>query len=204
MPRPRSDLRPRIITAARTLFLRDGVDGASLRAIARDAGTNIGMVYYYFPSKEDLFFEVVEDVYARILDDIGELVGAAANVESMLNGLSTRIGNMSPEEFAVVRILLREALGESPRLPRIVERFQRGHIPLIVGAVTDGVARGELTDRQPLPVVLMALVTSTAFPQLVRHLLVERLPELAGLFPDVSALTQASLDLALRGASGET
>jgi AcrR family transcriptional regulator len=38
--------------------LGDGVDGASLREIAREAGTNIGMVVYYFATKDDLFLAV--------------------------------------------------------------------------------------------------------------------------------------------------
>ncbi len=70
MGRTRSDLGPRIIEAARGRFLREGVDGASLRAIAADAGTSIGMVYYYFPTKDDLFFAVVEETYQHVLEDL--------------------------------------------------------------------------------------------------------------------------------------
>src|SRR4029077_6434218 len=55
MARPRSDIQPRIVRAARERFLAEGVDGASLRTIASDAGTNVGMVFYYFPTKDDLF-----------------------------------------------------------------------------------------------------------------------------------------------------
>ena len=46
MARPRGDIAPRILHAARKRFLVEGVDGASLRAIARDARTNKGMIYY--------------------------------------------------------------------------------------------------------------------------------------------------------------
>ena len=64
MARPRSDIQKRIVLAARTRFLADGVDGASLRHIARAARTSIGMVYYYFPTKDDLFLAVVEELLA--------------------------------------------------------------------------------------------------------------------------------------------
>ena len=70
MARPRSDIRPRIVDSARARFLSLGVDGASLREIARDAGTNIGMVAYYFPTKDDLFLAVVEEVYASEVADL--------------------------------------------------------------------------------------------------------------------------------------
>jgi AcrR family transcriptional regulator len=47
--------RQRIIDAARGRFMRDGYDGATVRAIAADAGVDVAMVYYFFDSKEGLF-----------------------------------------------------------------------------------------------------------------------------------------------------
>jgi AcrR family transcriptional regulator len=47
--------RQRIIDAARERFMRDGYDGATVRAIAGDAGVDVAMVYYFFDSKEGLF-----------------------------------------------------------------------------------------------------------------------------------------------------
>ena len=70
MARPRSDIGPRIVHAARRRFLVEGVDGASLRAIAHDARTSIGMIYYYFPTKDDLFLAVVEEMYVTVLADM--------------------------------------------------------------------------------------------------------------------------------------
>ena len=49
MARPATDLRLRVLAAARAAFEADGFDATSLRAIARGAGTTIGMIYYYFP-----------------------------------------------------------------------------------------------------------------------------------------------------------
>ena len=47
--------KQRIIDAARDRFMRDGYDGATVRAIAADAGVDVAMVYYFFDSKEGLF-----------------------------------------------------------------------------------------------------------------------------------------------------
>ena len=66
----RATFRADSSAAARERFLTEGVDGASLREIARDAGTSIGMVYYYFPTKDELFLAVVEEVYAKLLADL--------------------------------------------------------------------------------------------------------------------------------------
>src|SRR6185503_10603877 len=104
MPRPRSDIEPRILKAARARFLSDGVDGASLRTIARDAGTSIGMVYYYFPTKDDLFFAVVEEVYAKLLADMTLALEPNAPVEERMRRFYARVGAVSDAELATVQL----------------------------------------------------------------------------------------------------
>ena len=47
--------KQRIIDAARERFMRDGYEGATVRAIAADAGVDVAMVYYFFDNKEGLF-----------------------------------------------------------------------------------------------------------------------------------------------------
>jgi AcrR family transcriptional regulator len=47
--------RQRILDAARERFMRHGYEGATVRAIAADAGVDVAMVYYFFGNKEGLF-----------------------------------------------------------------------------------------------------------------------------------------------------
>src|SRR6266545_901848 len=105
MARPRTDIAPRILHAARARFLAEGVDGASLRAIARAAGTSIGMLYYYFSSKDDLFLAVVEEVYGALLADLARALAPDAPVEERIAALYQRIAAMSDEELSVIRLV---------------------------------------------------------------------------------------------------
>src|SRR4051812_29128316 len=116
MPRPRSDIEPRIVAAARERFLKEGVDGASLRAIASEAGTSIGMVYYYYPTKDDLFLAVIEQVYERVLADLERALAPQLPVPERLERLFQRLAQASDDEVKVVRLVLREALASSDRL----------------------------------------------------------------------------------------
>ncbi len=168
MPRPRTDIQPRILAAARARFLADGVDGASLRAIAREAGSNLGMLYYYFPSKDDLFLAVVEEVYGRLLADLTQALGPG-RFEERLGRLYDRFAAMSDHELEVVKLVIREVIGGSPRLGRLVERFQRGHLPLVIGALIDGMRQGAVRPDLPPPVVLMLTFAIGALPQIVRR-----------------------------------
>jgi AcrR family transcriptional regulator len=54
-----------IVAAALRLFLENGYEATTMRAIAKEAGVATGSAYYYFSSKEDLILEL----YARIQAD---------------------------------------------------------------------------------------------------------------------------------------
>lgn len=176
MARPRSDIKERAVAAARERFLADGVDGTSLRAIARDAGTSIGMLYYYFPTKDDLFLGVVEQVYSRLLDDLSQILESEHDPEKRLEAVFRRMGGVSQRELEVIRLVVREALVSSERRDQLVERFLRGHVPLILGTLEEGVQAGRLRDDVPLPVLMMCALAMGVVPQLVRRQIGERGP----------------------------
>ena len=50
-----ADTRGEIIEAATRVFAEKGYDGASLRAVAREAGVDPALVHHYFDGKADLF-----------------------------------------------------------------------------------------------------------------------------------------------------
>lgn len=197
MPRPKSDIDVRILHAARQRFLSEGVDGASLRSIAKDARTSIGMVYYYFPTKDELFLAVVEEVYERVLADLSAALSFDLPVVERIRRLYQRIGRLDDEERMVLRLVVREALVSSSRLESILSRFQRGHIPLVLRAVSDGVADGTLSrERHPL-LLLAALVSLGTVPQVFARMFAGRLP--LGALPEGPDLADELLQLLLEG-----
>jgi AcrR family transcriptional regulator len=54
--------RDRLLTAARTLFARQGYRGTSVKAITARARANLGAITYHYGSKESLYHEVLRDV----------------------------------------------------------------------------------------------------------------------------------------------
>jgi AcrR family transcriptional regulator len=57
--RRRRQSREEILDAARSVLLRRGLAGTTLEAVAREVGLSKAALYYYFPSKDALFFELV-------------------------------------------------------------------------------------------------------------------------------------------------
>jgi AcrR family transcriptional regulator len=176
MPRPRSDIRLRIIRSARKRFLDTGVDGAPLRTIARGARTSIGMVYYYFPTKDELFLAVVEEAYAGLLADLEVALDAALPARERIRRLYTRIGAVSQEELDTIRLIAREALSSAPRLEQIIARFQRGHLPLVLRALGDGMADGSIDPKLHPALIFLSTMGLGLLPQLLPRVMGAKMP----------------------------
>ncbi|MCU1683702.1 MAG: TetR family transcriptional regulator [Amycolatopsis sp.] len=77
-----SETRKKLLDAARHRFAEHGYDGATVRAIAADAGVNAAMLHHFFGTKEQLFVaamnlpvnpgDVIPDLLAGPADSIGE------------------------------------------------------------------------------------------------------------------------------------
>jgi AcrR family transcriptional regulator len=197
MARPRTDIGPRILAAARKHFRERGVEAASLRAIARAAGTSIGMVYYYYPSKDELFFAVVEETYQKLLADLERLLAPDTPVRERLARIFERVAAVSDEEVEMLRLVAHEGLLRSARFERLLERFQRGHVPLVLKTIFDGVRDGTLDGRRHPLVLLVATFGLAGPPQLIRRALGDRIP-IPGA-PSGEALAHELVDVLLYG-----
>ena len=109
MPRPRREpTHDRLVRAGRERFAAEGFAGASLDAVAADAGVTKGSLYHHFSGKADLFEAVFEEearaLSERVAAELGAhrdpWKGAVAGIRAFLR-LS--------QEPAVQRIMLLDA-----------------------------------------------------------------------------------------------
>lgn len=179
MARPRSDIQQRIAEVALDVFSEKGVDGASLRSIAREADTNIGMIYYYYPTKEDLFLGVVEEVYEGWLERFSEAIHSDKAYEERLEGFFGFPASLSEHELRVMRLVLREILTSNERMEKLVERAKVGHVPMIIDLVGQGFREGKI-ERQRNPFIALACLAGIGMaPHLFFNVLAHQLPEQA-------------------------
>ena len=61
---PMAERRAQLVRAALTVASRDGIEAATVRAIAAEAGVSLGVVHYCFEDKNELLREVGEAVAA--------------------------------------------------------------------------------------------------------------------------------------------
>ncbi len=130
-PRARAK-RDQILSGARSVFLRDGFAAASTEAIAAEARVSKRTLYAYYPSKEELFVDVlrkltIENPQIRALERIEELSpGDREELRRDLLGLARKIltGMMQPDYQA----LLRTTIADSHRFPQLGGLF-RASVP---------------------------------------------------------------------------
>ncbi|MGD1048979.1 MAG: TetR/AcrR family transcriptional regulator [Candidatus Krumholzibacteriaceae bacterium] len=111
-----------ILLAARELFARNGFYDTTLDDIARHAEFGKGTIYNYFPSKEDLFFTIIDEV----LDEIETIAEAAVGTSKggareKLSAYARDIVSFCREHSDLIRVISRE-------VPHIDSREQRARV----------------------------------------------------------------------------
>jgi AcrR family transcriptional regulator len=73
----RAAIRERLLAAGKDLFARRGIRATTVEQLARAAGVSKGAFYVFYPSKEALFFAIVEEVETAMQARLEQQVAAA-------------------------------------------------------------------------------------------------------------------------------
>lgn len=167
--RRRSEARPgEIVSAALDLFVEKGFAATRMDEIAKRAGVTKGTVYLYFPSKEDLFRAVVEEMMGPNIEAgerlVAEHEGTATQlIRKLIHAWWELVGNSR------VACLSKLMTGEAANFPELAQYYVdhvvvRGR-RIFETALRRGIDRGEfravpLTDAARLiigPLVHLAI-----------------------------------------------
>jgi AcrR family transcriptional regulator len=147
-PLPQDERADLILAAALAAFGENGYADTKLADIARRAGVSTSTVLRYFPSKDEIFREVVRTtlIGSLSLRDDAAVPAQAPSAADAVRALARRYWTTMerPELASIVRL----TIGELPRFPELavfhateaLERFVRTLERIIEG----GIARGEL------------------------------------------------------------
>lgn len=135
-----------VLAGARTVFLRDGFEGASVDDIAREAGVSKATLYSYFSDKRVLFLHVGRIECARQGEVALCEIDADAPVREVLTGAGLRMLDFLCSEFG--QRIFRICVAESDRFPALARAFYESGPLVIRGYMCDyfraAIARGEL------------------------------------------------------------
>lgn len=152
--------RERILAAARRLIAEGGYREAQIAAVAAEAGMSTGVIYRYFPSKAELFVEVLTAAVSHEIDILKAIAAGPgsprerlyAAVETFTRRALTGpnlayafIAEPAEPEVDVARIRVRQQLGDVFK-SILAEGIEAGEFPeqdldasaaCIVGAYTE-------------------------------------------------------------------
>jgi TetR/AcrR family transcriptional repressor of mexJK operon len=110
-----------VIEGAKTVFLREGFEGASVDEIARDAGVSKATLYSYFPDKQHLFLAVLETECAH-QSEVEILMHASDHdVEATLRAICKTLITFFLSRFG--QDMFRVCVAEAQRFPELGRTF---------------------------------------------------------------------------------
>jgi len=108
----RAKTREKILKAATKLFARKGFDGARVDEIAKKAGVNKALIYYYFKSKEEILEEIMKVFLEESLRRKQKMLERPEQMdkEELIQSSSERIFDLYKGNEDVLRIIITEEL----------------------------------------------------------------------------------------------
>jgi len=193
VPAPRPQRGPKavkmdpgtLLEAAQRVFARDGLDRASLRAIAREAGCDPALIYYHFENKEAMFAALLEQRISPMVADLRRLArpgdprSTAEKLWTAMQLFRTHLQD-SPGFRSMVRgQIVRGAEG----LPRLLAERLRPAQQALRAIIRRGLRQGDLrTGLDPFLVALFLIRMEAELLDLVPAFSLST----AGLPPDVA------------------
>ena len=138
-------MREQILEGGRRAFIAGGFRGTSVPSIAAEAGVSVGLIYRYFPSKEELFLELC---IAGTPAELEELAEHLAPIDDPVERLTVAIDSYFDALLqAIGAPLVLQALAAAPADERIRQALRRRGDDLrgfSAAFVRDAIVRGEL------------------------------------------------------------
>lgn len=162
--------REAIIEAAVGEFRANGFEATSMDRIATAAGVSKRTVYNHFPSKEELFAQILSQLYRRIHENLGVPYRADRPLREQLQELLwQKMSLLNDLNFIdLARVAISEAIRSPERAREMMERMsarEEGLTVWIRAAAADGKLR--LSDPVFAASQLQGLIKGVAFwPQI--------------------------------------
>lgn len=167
--RARSGTRTSLVEAGARLFARHGYDGASVRAITRAAGANLGAVSYHFGSKRKLYGAVLESRLGPVRDRLAEAAEGAGDPLDRIEGALRAFFDYLHDHPELPQLMLQETVaGRIP--PAAALRIVRAMLGIWAGLVEEGQRQGVVREGDPM-LMGISIVSQPVHLTLVRRLM---------------------------------
>ena len=142
--------RARILEAALEVFAERGFEGARTREIAARAGTNLGLIKYYFDSKEKLWRAAVDRVFGALAAETLAVVSPAElDVEDLVRMVRAMV-RFAGRNPAFIRVMNDEGRRGGARMRWLTDRHQKPLFQMAAAILRRARERDLLPDVPPI------------------------------------------------------
>jgi AcrR family transcriptional regulator len=165
--RPKSDasndVREKLLSAARDLFLRYGYRTVSSRQIATAAGANVAMIRYYFGGKPGLYKEVCNGVIQPVRARIDAMADGTASPE--LSAVVVAAMRMYASNPWLAGLIVREVLmPDGPLRGMFIKEFPERLVPLAEKLVRRQIESGAVRADLDPKLTVLSMISLALFP----------------------------------------
>jgi len=123
--------RDAILEQAARLYAAHGFLGASIADLARACKTSKSLIYHYYPSKEDILFDVMHSHVRALLDAAERVTAEPLAPDAKLHALTQEFMRLYVGAAARHKVLLNELARLPPKRREAVVRIQRRLIEIV-------------------------------------------------------------------------
>jgi AcrR family transcriptional regulator len=140
-----ADNRARILRAARRLVSDGGFRQAQIASVAALAEVAVGTVYRYFPTKADLFAEIVRTVSQREVDVLRQIADSGGPASERLAAAVGAFASRAIRGRRLASAVLAEPV--DPEVDDVRLEYRRIHYGTFERIIREGIAAGEFPSQ---------------------------------------------------------
>ena len=140
-----ADNRARILRAARQLVSDGGFRQAQIASVAALAEVAVGTVYRYFPTKADLFAEIVRTVSQREVDVLRQIADSGGPASERLAAAVRTFASRAIRGRRLASAVLAEPV--DPEVDDVRLEYRRIHYGTFERIIREGIAAGEFPSQ---------------------------------------------------------
>jgi AcrR family transcriptional regulator len=187
-----AEKRRAILDAAVRVFARNGFHTSRVGDVAVEAGVAHGLLYHYFPSKEELLATIFRDTWRALLEALREVEESDEPAREQLRKVAAIVLRTWRREPDLVRVIVRE-VARGPQLTREIDEIGQA-MDAIERIVARGQERGEL--RSDVDARLAAVILYGALDEILTGWVLGQLPDRE---EDVARAERAVVDVVAGG-----
>ena len=182
-----------IIAGARILFEKFGLKKTTMEDIAKEVGKGKSSLYYYFPSKYEIFEAVVDQETRELFAQAQEAIDKASTAKEKLKAYSrvrlcniNKLGNLS-------QLVKNDLMDNMSVIMNIKKKHESTQFDMIKKIISTGIASGEFKKIENADADLLSFLFVAAFRGIA-------LPFCASQpFPDLTQRVDTIVDVMVEG-----